>query len=266
MKKSLLASLFAVAACVQAHELWVSAPAKIAADETLKGEIGYWRGFPKAEPIQQDRVHFFKPLQLIGLDGKLVQDLTQEGENQQYVAKEKIGKGVYWLVATHKPIIWSKKDKDFIEKNLKEMPDAKICKQTQRFGKSLLVVDDAPVDVAVISQPIGLVLEIVPLADPNQAKADALFPLQVFYDGKPLAGALVSATADTFVAKDAEGMQAYREPQAFSLKTDKEGKVTLIPLLEGQWKVKVSYQKPYEDPSICTEHNISSSLIVHVGK
>ena len=101
MKKSLLASLFAVAACVQAHELWVSAPAKIAADETLKGEIGYWRGFPKAEPIQQDRVHFFKPLQLIGLDGKLVQDLTQEGENQQYVAKEKIGKGVYWLVATH---------------------------------------------------------------------------------------------------------------------------------------------------------------------
>ena len=39
MKKTLLAALVAVASLAQAHELWVNAPAKIAADEVLKADL-----------------------------------------------------------------------------------------------------------------------------------------------------------------------------------------------------------------------------------
>ena len=51
MKKTLIASLLAVASLAQAHELWVNVPAKAAADEVLKAEMGYGHEFPAAEPI-----------------------------------------------------------------------------------------------------------------------------------------------------------------------------------------------------------------------
>ena len=146
------------------------------------------------------------------------------------------------------------------------MPDASTCQQAQMFGKALVVAGDDAVDVAAVSKPVGQALEIVPLADPTQIKLDAVFPLQVYYDGKPLAGATVTATADTFMEKDLEATHDDREPLAFSGKTDKEGKVGMIPLIEGLWKVKVSYKTPFEDKATCMEHSLTSTLIIPIGE
>ena len=49
MKKTLLAALVAVASLAQAHELWVNAPAKIAADEVLKADLAYGHDYPTAD-------------------------------------------------------------------------------------------------------------------------------------------------------------------------------------------------------------------------
>ena len=255
MKKTLLAALVAVASLAQAHELWVNAPAKIAADEVLKADLAYGHDYPAAEPIEADRLHIFKPLQLIGMDGK-AQDMNQQGENYQYVSKEKLGKGAYWVSAIYQPTFWSKNDSGWKQQNLKDMPDASTCQQAQMFGKALVVAGDDAVDVAAVSKPVGQALEIVPLADPTQ----------IYYDGKPLAGATVTATADTFMEKDLEATHDHREPQAFSGKTDKEGKVGMIPLIEGLWKVKVSYKTPFEDKATCMEHSLSSTLIIPIGE
>ena len=265
MKKTLLAALVAVASLAQAHELWVNAPAKIAADEVLKADLAYGHDYPTAEPIEADRLHIFKPLQLIGMDGK-AQDMNQQGENYQYVSKEKLGKGAYWVSAIYQPTFWSKNDSGWKQQNLKDMPDASTCQQAQMFGKALVVAGDDAVDVAAVSKPVGQALEIVPLADPTQIKLDAVFPLQVYYDGKPLAGATVTATADTFMEKDLEATHDHREPQAFSGKTDKEGKVGMIPLIEGLWKVKVNHKTPFEDKATCMEHSLTSTLIIPIGE
>ena len=82
MKKTLIASLLAVASLAQAHEHWVNAPAKIAADEVLKADLAYGHDYPAAEPIEADRLHIFKPLQLIGMDGK-AQDMNQQVQKRQ---------------------------------------------------------------------------------------------------------------------------------------------------------------------------------------
>ena len=265
MKKTLIASLLAAAALAQAHELWVNVPAKAAADEVLKAEMGYGHEFPAAEPIAADRLHIFKPLQITALGGK-AEDMNQQGENYQYVSKDKIGKGVYWVSAIYQPTFWSKNDSGWKQQSLKEMPDASTCQQAQMFGKALVVVGDEKVDAAAVGKPLGLGLEIVPLADPTQIKADALFPLQVYYDGKPLAGATIIATSDTFAEKDLDALHDEREPQAFSIKTDKEGKANLIPLIEGLWKVKVSHKAPFEDKATCMEHSLSSTLVLPIGE
>ena len=264
MQKNLLAALVAVSSLASAHELWVNAPDKIAVDDVLKAELAYGHDYPAAEPIDADRLHIFKPLQLIDDSGKK-QDLQQKGENYQYEAKDKLAAGSYWLSAVYQPTFWSKNKDGWKQQNLTEMPDASTCQQAQMFGKKLLVVGDSAVDVAAISKPIGQNLEIVPLADPTQIKIDERFPLQIYYEGKPLAGATVTATADTFMTKDLESTHDHREPQAFSGKTDKEGKVNFIPLLEGLWKVKVTHKMPFDDQKVCMENSNTATFIIPIG-
>ena len=264
MKKTLLAALVAVASLAQAHELWVNAPAKIAADEVLKADLAYGHDYPTAEPIEADRLHIFKPLQLIGMDGK-AQDMNQQGENYQYVSKEKLGKGAYWVSAIYQPTFWSKNDSGWKQQNLKDMPDASTCQQAQMFGKALVVAGDDAVDVAAVSKPVGQALEIVPLANPNSAKVGKLFPVRILFQGKPLADEIVTATADTIALMDEEATHDHREPQIFSGKTDKEGKVNIIPLVEGFWKVKVKHKTPFANQKQCHENSLSATLAMQIG-
>ena len=113
---------------------------------------------------------------------------------------------------------------------------------------------------------IGLPLEIVPLKDPKTIKAGEAFPLQIFYKDKPLVGETIIATSDTFVVKDMEAATSHREPQAFSGKTDSEGKVNFIPLIEGVWKLKVIHKEPFEDQKVCQQSANYATLILPVGK
>ena len=45
-EKTLLATLLAATSLAQAHELWVNAPAKVAADEVLKADLAYGHDYP----------------------------------------------------------------------------------------------------------------------------------------------------------------------------------------------------------------------------
>ena len=92
------------------------------------------------------------------------------------------------------------------------------------------------------------------------------FPVQIFYKDQPLAGETVIATSDTFVVKDMEAATSHREPQAFSGKTDSEGKVNFIPLIEGVWKLKVIHKEPFEDQKVCQQSANYATLILPVGK
>lgn len=62
-----------------------------------------------------------------------------------------------------------------------------------------------------------------------------------------------------------EAAHDHREPQAFSGKTDKQGKVNILPLVEGLWKVKVVHKTPFGDSKVCGESAAYSTLIVPVG-
>ena len=264
MKKLLLISLIGICASAQAHEVWVNAPAKLASSDTLRADLAYSHDFPHAEKIADDRLHIFAPLQLTSPDGKH-SNMKQQGENYQYTGG-KLKKGSYIISATYKPTFWSKDAAGkWEQKNLTERPEAVLCEQSRMFGKSILIVDDGE-DLSAISRPIGQTLEIVPLANPNTVRPGSLFPVQILYEGKPLAGATVTATADTVAAKDPTATHDHREPQAFSGKTDKEGKVGMIPLIEGLWKVKVNHKTPFEDKATCMEHSLSSTLIIPIGE
>lgn len=78
-----------------------------------------------------------------------------------------------------------------------------------RSVKALLAVGEG--DHAGVEKPVGLPLEIVPLADPSRLHAGDALELRVLFQGAPLANALVGCRAkadvehETRVRTDAEG-------------------------------------------------------------
>ena len=64
---------------------------------------------------------------------------------------------------------------------------------------------------------------------------------------------------------DEEATHDHREPQIFSGKTDKEGKVNIIPLVEGFWKVKVKHKTPFANQKQCHENSLSATLAMQIG-
>lgn len=264
LRYAFLISALAAAGAANAHEVWVNAPAHLNAGSTLDADLAYHHDFPNAEEIAADRLHIFPPMQLTAANGKS-QTLVQQGKNYQYHSAKPLSKGSYWVSASYRPTFWSQGPQGWKQGDMKANPGSTYCEHSQMFGKSLLTVGQTEADAAFFSRPIGLNLEIVPLANPNQAKVGELLPVQVFYQGKPLAGAILTATADTFIEKDLAATHDHREPQAFSAKTDKEGKVNVIPMMEGLWKIRVIYKTPFGDSSVCQDEVNYSTLIVPIG-
>ena len=264
MKKLLVASLLCTASLAQAHDLWVTAPATLSPSETLKADLSYSHDFPYPDEIPADRLHIFEPLHITSPDGTK-KDLVQQGKNYQYVSESQLAKGSYVITANYRPTFWSEfADDTWAQGDLTKNPTAVACQQAQMFGKSIVVVDGGE-NLEAIRRPIGQELEIVPLANPNSAKMGKLFPVRVLFQGKPLADEIVTATADTIALMDEEATHDHREPQIFSGKTDKEGKVNIIPLVEGFWKAKVKHKTPFANQKQCHENSLSATLAMQIG-
>ncbi|OOF39984.1 hypothetical protein BKK47_05475 [Rodentibacter mrazii] len=264
MKKNLILGLAFFVGSVQAHEVWVSAPERLKAENILKAELAYG-DYPYVEKIPDARLHIFAPMEIINQNGEH-QPLIQKGENYQYQSEKPLKSGSYWVTATYKPTFWSQNAEGWKMDNMKATPNATYCEQTQMFGKSLLTVGNQPLNAEMAMTRIGLPLEIVPLKDPSQVKSGEAFPVQIFYNEMPLAGETVIATADTVIVKDLEAATGHREPQGFSGKTDSQGRVNIIPLIDGIWKIKVVHKKPFADQNICQQSANYSTLILPVGK
>jgi uncharacterized GH25 family protein len=103
-----------------------------------------------------------------------------------------------------------------------------------RRAKALVQV--GPVDAAPqpqVTRPIGLTLEIVPQKNPYLLAANEALPVQVIYEGKPLAGALVKLTNLDF---DFKPLEMHR--------TDTAGRASFNVPHQGKWLLNVIWTKP----------------------
>ena len=57
----------------------------------------------------------------------------------------------------------------------------------------------------------------------------------------------------------------HREINGYSAKTDAQGRVNFLPLVEGQWKVKVVHKASFADQKVCQHVSLYSTPIVPVG-
>lgn len=84
-----------------------------------------------------------------------------------------------------------------------------------------------------VTTPVGLTLELVPEVNPYASPRPARLPVRVYYQGKPLAGALVKRIDLDHDAKPAE-----------TQRTDAAGRVTFKTPTRGRWLLAVAWTRP----------------------
>jgi len=107
-----------------------------------------------------------------------------------------------------------------------------------RQTKALIQVGDGGAQAAV-TRPVGLDLEIVPEVSPYALPRPATLPVQMLYEGRPLAGALVKITD---LAHDAAPVEQRR--------TDGEGRAAFAMPGAGNWMMDVVWTKPLADEGV----------------
>jgi uncharacterized GH25 family protein len=120
-----------------------------------------------------------------------------------------------------------------------------VRERYRRCAKSW--VGGASADVARITRPVGLPLEIVPAVDPASSEE---LELQVLFQGKPAPGLLVRAwrAADGVARNPASAAERNEAPVAARGRTDSNGRVRLHLAGVGEWLVSTVHMVASHEP------------------
>jgi uncharacterized GH25 family protein len=95
--------------------------------------------------------------------------------------------------------------------------------------------------------PVGLTMEIVPLADPAVAEK---LPVRVLFHGQPLAGALLRAWNRPLLgAGPADPAARDSLGPVIQMRTDAKGEALLAARATGEWMVSAVHMEPSSDPA-----------------
>ncbi len=129
--------------------------------------------------------------------------------------------GVIWTQTTKG---WKQASKKGLSGVIKSNKYEKFCKTFVRVGAS----------GEQWKTPLGQKLEILPLADPTSLKAGDVLPVQVLFDGKPIAVENVLATYDGFSLDEMAFAGSY-EPSG-------DGIANIHITMPGVWMIRVQHK------------------------
>lgn len=133
-------------------------------------------------------------------------------------------------------------------RELMHLTEADGSENYRRIAKAIVQVGDAPAD-AEVTRAIGLPLEIVPERSPFATQRATMLPVRVYYEQRPLAGALVKLTN---LGNDAEPYETHV--------TDREGRTAFTLPEKGAWLLNVVWTKPMPAGSDTDFETVFSSL------
>ena len=126
-----------------------------------------------------------------------------------------------------------------------------------RRAKAIVNVGSAPAGKVEpwVTKPVGLTLEIVPEKNPYALAAKEPLPVRIYYEGKPLPGALVKLTNLEFDLR----------PVA-TKRSDGEGRASFDLPRTGTWLVNVIWTKPLKGDPRADFDTTFSSLTFGYGR
>lgn len=255
------AAFASAATPVLAHDFWIqpqSFAAPVAAEVPLTIFVGHAE-FRQRWGVAAGRMVRFDDIAAYGKRSRMAEVHTDRGAEDARLAFAKPGVHMLVMESTHAfSDLPSIRYNDFIKvegltaaiawrasHNLDDSPGREMY---SRRAKALLQIGTGVDADAFMTRPVGLTLEIVPLHNPYTLAPGEALPVQVLYNGKPLAGALVKLTNLDF---DAHPIAAKR--------SDADGKVSFSVPRQGKWLVNTIWSVPISgDPRADFDTTFSS--------
>lgn len=116
--------------------------------------------------------------------------------------------------------------------------------------RAKVIVQIGPVagpSAALVTRPTGLSLEIVPEKHPYALKKGEALPIRVYFEGRPVSGALVKLTNLDY---DTRALETHL--------TDRSGRTRFAVPQRGSWLLNVVWTKPIRDPKADFQTTFSS--------
>ena len=128
--------------------------------------------------------------------------------------------------------------------------DQPVTELYSKYAKGLMVNGEAS---TFSTRPVGLKIEIVPAVDPATLNPGASMPVQVLFEGKPMAG-LTIETAWTNGAPAKASVVGH---------TDNNGRLS-IPLQKGKCRITTGYSQRYRDQAVANWETFFATLTFEV--
>lgn len=167
----------------------------------------------------------------------------------QYQAAQPLTQGTYLAMVQRKEGFSTKTLDGYKRQSKKGLENVVHSRHIGMYGKAIITVGAVTASPNLL-QPVGDLLEIVPLVNPASLKAGDFFRFTLLYQGQPLAES-VNATYAGFSQDDV---------WAYVCRTDKEGVGEVRILHPGVWVIKVNHKAPYPDPEEADEYSLTTSL------
>lgn len=217
MKKILLVVtiVFCLASSAFAHHSWVE-------KEGSRFIVG-WGHPPKIDPYEPNRV---KDIKALDIEGKEL-NLKREDEKHKVYLSSSAGVSMITLSFEGGYLVTTPEGKKRMTKREAQKAGLQIVDSfySNQFAKSIFKHSD------IVTKPMGMKFEIVPLKNPLSLKQGETLSVKVLYEGKPMS----DITIETGYHKEAG-------------KTDKDGIANIEISGQGMQVVIAKYRIPSSDP------------------
>ncbi|MEJ7578397.1 MAG: DUF4198 domain-containing protein [Pyrinomonadaceae bacterium] len=244
-----------------AHNLWLVAKNKtIADDERLRIEINTSDHFPVSESaVKPERIADFR---CFSSDGSVA--ITEHRvENQSLVAHVKRNRQCLVALALYPhPInLDAEKFRAYISE---EEASAEVCERLPaegapqresytKYAKALVKGENGSGEI--FRRVVGHKLEIIPEQNPCDLGGSGRLPVQVLFDGAPLAGLRVSSGCE----------QLNEGGYAAHTRTDGDGRAMVELTASGYWFIRTHFIRSHPDARIADWESFWASLTFQVN-
>lgn len=147
----------------------------------------------------------------------------------------------------------------------KQRPDVTYCEFATKYARTITGTG-GPADMAVIAQPTGQELEIIPVTNPLKASEHPA-KFRIMYKNVPLENAEVEINSAEYVSQHHHDHRSHRNTvehhehaSQMILKSDATGIITVNQLPAGEWLLLTKQKSAYSDISRCDETMTAATL------
>lgn len=231
-----------------AHIFWLLPEATVVeVGKPVQVDIGFGHRFPRDEDIKEERLQFIKVFGPDGQEAPLKKLSLVKYEFTPTAA------GTYAVVTQMLPGFVTRTPDGMKMQNKKGVPDANLCFRFDFAGKTLVSAGNNPQG---FDQSVKSSLEIIPLKNTGDLNVGDEFPVRVLFQGKPVGGADIKVTHETW--------NDPKDPFIQKAKTDAQGEFRLKLDKPGKWLIVANHKTPYHDLAECDENLYLGSLTIGV--